>query len=266
MSSNIYRVNKKNDLDELFQDNFYKPICIVLAKGLKNKEDEFNKNLIETLLSISKICTYSIIVVIDFDSFDDSTGFYDSIKETNPFFLIYYEASPVVHYSKKDDFIPVISQLITKFNDKYRVLISRQIKPNHFINDQTNDFTNNQVTNQQQIEQPIEQIEQPIEQKKQAKEEKEKQAKEEEEEEEEEVKKKVKKKAENKKQEKSKTNNKKKKVIQNPETKSEEEFEEESEEENESEELDSNELREKEKKLKKLNELRNITKKQKSKL
>ena len=123
MSSNIYRVNKKSDLDELFQDNFYKPICTVLANGLKNKDDEFNKNLIETLLSISKVCTYSIIVVIDFDSFDDSTGFYNSIKETNPCFLIYYEASPVVHYSKKDDFIPVISQLISKFNDKYRVLI-----------------------------------------------------------------------------------------------------------------------------------------------
>ena len=34
MSKNIYRVNKKSDLDEIMRNNFYKPICIVFVSKL----------------------------------------------------------------------------------------------------------------------------------------------------------------------------------------------------------------------------------------
>ena len=36
MSKNIYRVNKKSDLDEIMRNNYYKPICIVFVSKLSN--------------------------------------------------------------------------------------------------------------------------------------------------------------------------------------------------------------------------------------
>ena len=61
MSKNIYRVNKKSDLDEIMKNNMYKPICICFLSKTLNKN--IYNDLSSTLLTISKINTYLINII-----------------------------------------------------------------------------------------------------------------------------------------------------------------------------------------------------------
>lgn len=132
MSSNIYRVNKKYNLDKIILNNNYRPICVVFTKDVKNGDNEFNKNLVETLLSMSKVYTYTTIIVIDFNDFSDDKNFYETLKNSVPCFIVYYETKALYHYDGLDNFIPVVCEYISKINEAYLKLISQKIKPEDF--------------------------------------------------------------------------------------------------------------------------------------
>ena len=86
MSKNIYRVNKKSDLDEIMKNNFLKPVCIIFVS--KSSNTQLYNDIVTSILAISKQHTYNMIILIDFDDFLDNNGFFDSIKNNLPFFLL----------------------------------------------------------------------------------------------------------------------------------------------------------------------------------
>jgi hypothetical protein len=87
MSKNIYRVNKKSDLDEIMKNNFYKPVCVVFIS--KSQYQLYNE-LCSTLLTVSKLYTYIMTVIIDFDNFIDNIGFFHIL-------LLFLKVKPLEH-------------------------------------------------------------------------------------------------------------------------------------------------------------------------
>ena len=93
MSKNIYRVNKKSDLDEIMKNNFYKPICIVFIS--KSQNNMYN-DLSSTLLTLSKVNSYIMTVIIDFDNFIDNIGYFSSIKNNIPYFMAFFKVKVIL--------------------------------------------------------------------------------------------------------------------------------------------------------------------------
>ena len=167
MASNIYRVNKKFNLDKIIGENLLKPVCCIFTQGLKDKENEFNKTLVDTLLTISKVNTYCVIVVVDFDDFTDDTGHYDKAKGNVPFFIIYFKKKGLYYYDTQNDtqnnFIAITCEYISKFNETYKNIISDKIIPEDFYpkeqqnqqieiqNDEEEDIENEEKVDKQQI-------------------------------------------------------------------------------------------------------------------
>ena len=75
MSKNLYRINKKSDLDEIMKNNFLKPICIIFVS--KTMDKKLYDDIAITLKSLSKQLTYSMILIVDFDDFVDNLNFFD---------------------------------------------------------------------------------------------------------------------------------------------------------------------------------------------
>lgn len=121
MSKNIYRVNKKSDLDDIMKNNLYKPICICFLK--KSKDLDLWNNLSSTLLTISKINTYSMNILIDFDNFVDDfnggVGYFDSIKNNTPYFMAFFKGKTIAMCDNNDNFIPIVINHLEQIHSTY---------------------------------------------------------------------------------------------------------------------------------------------------
>jgi hypothetical protein len=152
MSKNIYRVNKKTDLDEIMKNNMYKPICICFLSKSKN-QDIYN-NLSSTILTISKINTYSMNIIIDFDNFIDDfngeVGYFDSIKNNTPYFMAFFKGKIIATCDNTENFIPIVANHLDQIHSTYlNKLISIFDNPNPTHNQihQTHYQTHNQTQN-----------------------------------------------------------------------------------------------------------------------
>ena len=121
MSKNIYRVNKKSDLDEIMKNNMYKPICICFLS--KSHNNNMWNDLLSTLLTISKINTYLMNIIIDFDNFTDDfngqTGYFDSIKNNTPYFMAFFKGKVIVSTDNSNNFIPIVINHIEQIHKSY---------------------------------------------------------------------------------------------------------------------------------------------------
>jgi len=125
MSKNIYRVNKKSDVDIIFKNNLLKPIFLVFVD---NKTDEKLVNEIEkTLLILSKKNTYGISLIINFDKFTDEMNFFNQYNENLPSFVSFFLGQQVTEHSSNsnsnsnsnNNFISVIVSIIEKIHLNY---------------------------------------------------------------------------------------------------------------------------------------------------
>jgi len=128
MSKNIYRVNKKNDLDEIIKNNYYKPICIVFLS--KNDDPDAYKNITMSLIEMSKILTYIIIVVINFDDFIDNTNYFLPIKSTLPFFRAYFVKKIIGNFSYDIGFVPKMITYLEDINTHYIIKLKNCFENN----------------------------------------------------------------------------------------------------------------------------------------
>jgi hypothetical protein len=117
MSKNIYRVNKKSDLDEIMKNNFLKPICIIFVS--KSMDKKLYDDVATSIKAISKQLTYSMILIIDFDDFIDNMNFFTTIKENVPNFIAYFKGKQMANCSDKDNFIPLIISLMDQIHGSY---------------------------------------------------------------------------------------------------------------------------------------------------
>ncbi len=133
MSKNIYRVNKKSDLDEIMKNNFYKPVCIVFLS--KNSNTKVYQEITSAILEMSKHLTYLMIVVIDFDDFIDNNDFFQGIKENVPYFLSFFKGKNIVNCDDKENFIPLIISHMDQIHKSY---VNRLIQAFNQEQNQTN--------------------------------------------------------------------------------------------------------------------------------
>jgi hypothetical protein len=117
MSKNIYRVNKKSDLDEIMKNNFLKPICIIFVS--KSMDKKLYDDIATSIKSMSKQLTYSMILIIDFDDFIDNMNFFTTIKENVPHFIAYFKGKQIANCNDKDNFIPLIVGLMDQIHSSY---------------------------------------------------------------------------------------------------------------------------------------------------
>ena len=110
MSKNIYRINKKTDLDEIMKNNLYKPICICFLS--KSRNADIYNDLSLSILTIAKINTYTMNVIIDFDNFTDNfnndVGYFDFIKNKTPCFIAFFKGKIIGSCDNSTTFIPIL--------------------------------------------------------------------------------------------------------------------------------------------------------------
>ena len=121
MSKNIYRVNKKSDVDIIFKNNFLKPIFLIFVN---DKIDKTLVNEIETTLrALSKKNTYSITLIINLDNFIDNMNFFNQYKENVPSFVSFFQGKQIAEYpdenNNNENFISIIVNIIEKINLSY---------------------------------------------------------------------------------------------------------------------------------------------------
>ena len=134
MSKNIYRVTKKSDLDEIIKNNFLKPIFIVFLN------DSVPANMFEevaiTLKTMAKKNTYDMFLIINLDKFIDNINFYDELKKIVPCFISYFKGKQVAFIEDKQNFLPVITNVIEKINDNYMSRLINYFQENYENNQQ----------------------------------------------------------------------------------------------------------------------------------
>jgi hypothetical protein len=143
MSKNIYRVNKKSDVDIIFKNNFLKPIFLIFVN---DKTDKTLVNEIETTLrTLSKKNTYSITLLINLDNFIDNMNFFNQYKENVPSFVSFFQGKQIAEYpdehNNNDNFISIIVNIIEKINLSY---VNKLIT---LFNEDDNTAPNNTVPN-----------------------------------------------------------------------------------------------------------------------
>jgi len=170
MSKNIYRVNKKTDLDEIMKNNMYKPICICFLS--KSKNQDIYDDLSSTILTISKINTYSMNIIIDFDNFTDdfngNVGYFDSIKNNTPYFMAFFKGKIIATCDNSENFIPIVANHLEQIHSTYldkltsifdnpnpvqqvqQVHQTQQVQTKNLEQTNTNPSINNNSNNQQQ--------------------------------------------------------------------------------------------------------------------
>jgi len=142
MSKNIYRVNKKSDLDEIMKNNFLKPICIIFVS--KSMDKKLYDDVATTIKSMSKQLTYSMILIIDFDNFIDNMNFFTAIKENVPHFIAYFKGKQLANCNDKDNFIPLIVGLMDQIHSSY---VTRLMNAFNQQTEKTNLEQSNKVEN-----------------------------------------------------------------------------------------------------------------------
>ena len=142
MSKNIYRVNKKSDLDEIIKNNFYKPICITFVS--KSSNPKLYNDITVSLLAISKVQTYNLIVVIDFDDFIDNINYFSSIRSNLPYFISYFKGKNINGCENSDNFIPIITSLMEQIHSNYLNKLTLLFSENKDKNEKNNILNKNQ--------------------------------------------------------------------------------------------------------------------------
>jgi hypothetical protein len=155
MSKNIYRVNKKIDVDIIFKNNLLKPIFLIF---IDNKTDGKLVDEIEkTLLVLSKKNTYGVSLLINFDKFTDEMNFFNQYKENTPSFVSFFLGQQITEYSNKDcsNFISIIISIIEKIHLNYVNKLNTFLTANANANEET------QIEQQPQQQQPQHQQQSP---------------------------------------------------------------------------------------------------------
>lgn len=163
MGKNIYRVNKKTDLDDIMRNNYYKPIFITMMSSEKNKSIQSNLN--STLLALAKTCTYSMILIIDFDDFDDNIGFFSTIQNGPlPHFITFLTGKQYDFCEANDNFIPMIVNKIDQFHKMYLNKLMDVFNPNPTVSTGTGTGTDIVQTHEQvqDIEEQVKDIVKPV--------------------------------------------------------------------------------------------------------
>ena len=119
MSKNIYRVNKKSDVDIIFKNNLLKPIFLIFIDN--NTDTKLADEIEKTLLVLSKKNTYGVSLLINFDKFTDEMDFFNQYKENTPSFVSFFLGQQITEYSNKDcsNFISIIVSIIEKIHLNY---------------------------------------------------------------------------------------------------------------------------------------------------
>jgi hypothetical protein len=117
MSKNLYRINKKSDLDEIMKTNFLKPIFLIFVS--KSIDKKLYDDIATTLKTLSKQLTYAMILVINFDDFIDNMNFFSQIKENVPYMISYFKAKQIASCNEKDNFIPVMVSSMDQIHSSY---------------------------------------------------------------------------------------------------------------------------------------------------
>ena len=117
MSKNLYRINKKSDLDEIMKNNFYKPISIFFLS--KNNDKKLYDDVANNLITLSKQLTYCIMLIVNFDDFIDNVNFFDQIKKNLPQMITYFKAKQIAKCDDKDNFIEQISNIMEQIHNSY---------------------------------------------------------------------------------------------------------------------------------------------------
>jgi hypothetical protein len=119
MSKNIYRVNKKGDVDNIFKNNLLKPIFLIFVDNKTDTKlvDEIEK----ALLALSKKNTYGVSLLINFDKFTDEMNFFNQYKENTPSFVSFFLGQQITQYSNENssNFISIIVNIIEKIHSNY---------------------------------------------------------------------------------------------------------------------------------------------------
>ena len=117
MSKNLYRINKKSDLDEIMKKNFLKPISIIFVS--KSIDKKLYDDIATTLKDLSKQLTYSMVLIVDFDDFVDNLNFFSQIKENLPQMITYFKAKQLAKCDEKESFIPIMVSTMDKIHSSY---------------------------------------------------------------------------------------------------------------------------------------------------
>ena len=119
MSKNIYRVNKKSDVDIIFKNNLLKPIFLIFVDNKTDTKlvDEIEK----ALLVLSKKNTYGVSLLINFDKFTDEMNFFNQYKENTPSFVSFFLGQQITEHSNENssNFISIIVSIIEKIHSNY---------------------------------------------------------------------------------------------------------------------------------------------------
>jgi hypothetical protein len=119
MSKNIYRVNKKSDVDIIFKNNLLKPIFLIFVDNKTDTKlvDEIEK----TLLVLSKKNTYGVSLLINLDKFTDEMNFFNQYKENTPSFVSFFLGQQITEHSNENssNFISIIVSIIEKIHSNY---------------------------------------------------------------------------------------------------------------------------------------------------
>jgi len=119
MSKNIYRVNKKSDVDIIFKNNLLKPIFLIFVDNKTDTKlvDEIEK----TLLVLSKKNTYGVSLLINFDKFVDEMNFFNQYKENTPSFVSFFLGQQITEHLNEDNsnFISIIVSIVEKIHSNY---------------------------------------------------------------------------------------------------------------------------------------------------
>ncbi len=153
MSKNIYRVNKKSDLDEIMKNHFYKPVCIIFAS--KSADTKLYTDITGTLASMSKHLTYLMIVFIDFDDFIDNNNFFADIKSNVPFFLAFFKGKNIMSEQDKENFIPLVVNHMDQIHKSYLNKLIQTFNQNQEVNQESNENIQQNQGSQNNLEKEI---------------------------------------------------------------------------------------------------------------
>lgn len=156
MSKNIYRVNKKSDVDIIFKNNLLKPIFLIFIDN--NTDAKLADEIEKTLLVLSKKNTYGVSLLINFDKFTDEMNFFNQYKENTPSFVSFFLGQQITEYSNKDcsNFISIIISIIEKIHLNYVNKLNTFLTANANANEEPQMNTSQPLQQQQPQQQHYE--------------------------------------------------------------------------------------------------------------
>jgi hypothetical protein len=140
MSKNLYKVIKKSDLDEIIQNNYYKPISMIIVRNsIEEKEQTEIKN---TLITISKVLNYMMILYINLDNFIDNLNTFEKMTDY-PTYVCIFKGNTIQTFNSHENFIPNITNIMEKIHNMYVTKISSLIEKDEKELMKNNDYNVN---------------------------------------------------------------------------------------------------------------------------